>query len=344
MPQAMCRSAARKCWSPPWNGAAGSPTSSGVQAWRSALEPYVDKGPTFRAYRAAIGWHLLQRIRSVLGQQDKIQRAFGPCEAWKALCDELSGLCDELVSVAEISREPYKASGQLGSKPGKAKPSKSKKPVPGLLDKKYSNWRVEILRAFQGSPYLDAVLVMMCIGCRPIELLWGVEVSLAADGQHFCLSVQKGGKVTQTAGQPYRRLTLPLSKMPVEWHKRAKEGSAFMVKIDDRDKLRNAMQRVSRRVFPGVPCVTAYALRHALATDVRDDGFSAEQIALILGHTAASTQAYYGRRSGGGRKPQVRAKIEMRVEAPRAVRPLDRSGLEAVVRGKRQAARGKKVR
>ena len=50
----------------------------------------------------------------------------------------------------------------------------------------------------------------------------------------------------------------------------------------------------------GAERLSGYVYRHALASDMKADGATREQIAMALGHAVTKTQDTYGRAVGGG--------------------------------------------
>ena len=104
-----------------------------------------------------------------------------------------------------------------------------------------------------------------------------------------------------------------------------------MIAVWSADGLRDFLQRESEKQMPEVPHATAYVFRHAFATRLRDQGFEAEDLGAFLGHSASESQRLYGFKVGAGKRGKKnRAQASIRVEVPREVRPLDRSGLAQV--------------
>ena len=54
------------------------------------------------------------------------------------------------------------------------------------------------------------------------------------------------------------------------------------------------------QVLRGAERLSGYVYRHALASDMKADGATREQIAMALGHAVTKTQDTYGRAVGGG--------------------------------------------
>ena len=128
-------------------------------------------------------------------------------------------------------------------------------------------------------------------------------------------------------------IPLELSKLPNAWVVALEMEGEYQIQVKSKDGLRNYLQRLSAKTLPGVPAVTAYVFRHALAGELRDDGTSAEEIASVLGHRVSDTQTAYGSRgrgSRGKRAPAGTALDVKGVKTAKLIRPLDRSGLSTV--------------
>jgi hypothetical protein len=97
--------------------------------------------------------------------------------------------------------------------------------------------------------------------------------------------------------------------------------------------LRSAVRAIGRALWPKGPTLTPYHFRHAFAEDLREAGWTADEIGAALGHRVGETSAAYGRRrrpgqGRGGVKPVsvVRGGVRTAV----AVRPLQPFNLATV--------------
>ena len=74
--------------------------------------------------------------------------------------------------------------------------------------------------------------------------------------------------------------------------------------------------------------LSAYVFRHALVTDLRGEGWTVEEIAAVLGESAAETANRYGLRpQRGSRDAEPSAVVKGSTETCRPVRPADRTWL-----------------
>lgn len=309
-------------------------TYASTETWKLALSRYANNSSSFRANRTAACWFLAQQIDDLLSRQDKSQRDLGHTVNWLALCRQLAVLCDTYKTIMGWTRDSVQPVGPLRRR---IKHTKAKDLV--KIEKTYPDWRQRMNDALADSQFIDALLVMELVGCRPSELVSGVGIHLSEPGG-FTVRVLKGAKVTESSGQPWRTASFPLSKLPARWSGILNGQMSYRVSIDSTDELRNVLQRTSRKLLPGVPYVTAYVYRHALASEMRESGFQAEEMAKGMGHRVPETQAFYGRKHSGKRKPVVDVNTAAKFEAPLPVRELDRTTLNEF-RAKKQKV-GKK--
>lgn len=306
-----------------WRQVDSRPELTDAERWCLALDAYVQNDSSFRGNKAACLWHLRCNLRLKLSEQDEMQRRGDYGQAWLRHIGLIRQLVADIRTVeAHVRFCPPLIDGMTLPE------HKSKKRDLLRIRKKYPDWMARILMKARHTSYLDAVRVLSLVGCRPEELHAGVDISLT-NSDTFCVAI-KGAKVSGSAGQPWRRIYLPVSRLPWAWRQRLQIQRSFSVVIKSKDGLRNCLQRCSKQALPGQAYATAYVYRHAFATRLRDAGFGAEEVGAFLGHSVAETQAAYGIKAGGRGKRLIKRASELRVEVPREVRPLDRSGLKKV--------------
>lgn len=306
-----------------------------IDFWKRALGAHVNNSSTFRGNRSAVRWKLRECIAVLLAEQDMHQRVHGTTSEWQFLCEQLQRCVNAHQVIGQWSQEDFCA-----VRGAQRKPKKSKKEDLIKITKVYVDWQARMRQELLGTKFNDALLVMERIGCRPSELVGGVEISLSQPGW-FSLKVRRGSKVTKDAGQKWRVIHLPIALMPECWRAATANHGTYLVQIENVDQLRNKMQDASKKALPGVPYVTANVYRHALPTLLRVSGFEPADIAAAMGHSVAHTQAGYGIRGGGKRKPKVDLTTIARFEVPRKVKPRDRSGLEFVLAKKKASKKFK---
>lgn len=266
---------------------------------------------TWFGRRAALLYAFRKILRKHLAEQDKLQRSLkaanvpvdsGQWDGWR-----------DLVRRAGIWMEGI---DQLQNTPGPAvntrKPRHSKrKDMKGLSD----DWRERIVLRCQ--KYRHAVLVSAVTGCRPDELVKGVNLSIA--GGELIAEIT-GSKVTEESGQPWRRLTWPVdSDSPLVTMLVAEVRSGLSVaKIEDARIYSGAVRAAGEREWPGrKKKISPYCFRHAAASDMKASGIGDSAISQALGHCADVARSYYGQWQQGAAGSGV---SPMRVESARAVR------------------------
>lgn len=308
-----------------------------VEDWTLTLEKYIDVPSSFRAHRVALRYGLREKLREALAVQDRIQRAGGSVLDWLQQVVLLKSWFKILQHVEASDRSsPFWA-----SKHGKRRQGTRKSQDLKVIARKVPNWASLMLEKMQCTKYGDATHVSYLAGVRPEELV--NDVIVERDGPSSFAILINGAKVTESAGQPWRRLVFSNNLLPPPWQIRLNADSRFVVSIESTNAYSQSMSRVSKRELPGLPSVTPYVFRHALPDRLRDHGWPTDQIAAAMGHSVSETQALYGGRAGGGKRREPDGKEPISVESARPVRPLDRSGLESVI-GKGKAHRKMKLK
>ncbi len=146
----------------------------------------------------------------------------------------------------------------------------------------------------------------------------GVGVQRVADGVQVVI---RGAKVRESAGQPWRLLTVAIDiGGPAEHLARLADATRRGRVLVRPDATPNALSMgVSDLAAACLPRrrLSAYDVRHQRASDARATfGDDIEQLAMWLGHAGVSTLRHYGRlpRSAGSRGP-----LPISATAPRPV-------------------------
>jgi integrase len=168
---------------------------------------------------------------------------------------------------------------------------------------------------------------------RPKEIENGVTVR----HRHGIVGVKiNGAKVRDTAGQPWRVLYVPADKFPAWFLDELGHGLA-KVYAAPAAAMRSYLYRLSPKVFlprsgANQQVLSAYVLRHAVATELRQEGWSEEKLAAVLGERVAETARHYGlyrRGARGGHQPEV-AIVRDQVKTAIPVRVRDKHWLKEV--------------
>jgi integrase len=176
-----------------------------------------------------------------------------------------------------------------------------------------ADWRERMVARLPN--YRLAVLVQAVTGCRPDELVNGVQLEIQSG---YLVATIKGSKVTAKTGQPWRRLLWQVdSESPLVRHLvAAVQAGASMAKIENAKAYSGAVRAAGAREWPRrKTTVTPYCFRHAAASDMKVSGIDKALISQALGHCSDVTKQYYGsyhQARGGAVTPDS-------IEAARAV-------------------------
>ncbi len=282
---------------------------------------YAESEQTYKVMRAALKWHLLRRIQFRVAELRNAARenVILPMHSCLSLRSTLS-------LVQEVDSLSFKEiSDFLQHTP--RRPGANRMTLCSLETKE----RKRFLKMAEKSPtYRLADTVLNFCGMRPIELQHGVTIEWLDDAIEVKIL---GGKVREgVAGQPWRMMRLNAAMVPAWFADHVRSERSFKV-FAEPDAMRKHLERLGPMVLNprrGETNLTAYAFRHALVTDLRDAGWTTEEIAMVLGELSAATVATYGRRRGRGKVRPV-AIERSSVRSALEVKPLDRSGLAALL-------------
>lgn len=286
------------------------------QRCRSVLSKYAEKSNSFFKYRAAWVWGWRRRLLQLVEEHVGASKSAGINRSISEIRLEIKQTLTELEWIQGIQRQDLlKAAGK------KSRKVQSKR---SELKSLPEDWKEQVIQAALRSPtYRLVVYVLATIGCRPVELRHGVEISL--NEGHAEILVRKGAKVSEVSGQPWRMFKVPVASLPDDIREYLQDGGERVVlSVFSTDALRAFLREVSTKLgFKKV--VTPYSFRHAVAEDLRREGVEAHEIAAALGQVAAQTSSMYGRRvrhHGGGRRPKKLAWNAADVVTPIPVKPL----------------------
>lgn len=273
--------------------------------WKAAGDTY--KKATFFVRRASIMHFCREIIERRLKAQDQLQRAGldDPVkkEAWLA---EIKALKNALKLAEKAPNEPP---SHL------VKPRQTKRV--GLF-RLPENWREVMISRLP--KYREAAAVAAISGCRPAELVKGIEV-LVANGT-LKLRIF-GAKISKNSGQEWRELSFNLpSENPLAvilGRIALEKGGQTVVKIGDARAFSGAVREAGKRAFPKFGrTITPYSFRHQVASDLKAAELG-DQISAALGHSVSDTRGSYGE-WGAGRSDRAPNRIEaarpVKIKAP----------------------------
>jgi integrase len=285
-----------------------------------SLSEFEGKPSTYYAYRAAVRFHAAEFGKVALRDYEKARKAKDP----EAKAKAYQRMLDAAADLKQYSRDaspglPNPKAVALGledpkpegaptraKRQGKATTpprETSKLKAANAIAKKYPDWRERVWNRLSeiASPWMDHAAVAALTGARPDELRFA---QIRKDGTNLIVKIT-GAKVTDNTGQLWREFTLKDDDSQEFTHLFAKATSKLKTVglpdgiTDYPDAFSAALARAGKQVLPKSDRMSGYVYRHALASDLKADGASREQIAAALGHAVTKTQDTYGRAVGG---------------------------------------------
>lgn len=171
------------------------------------------------------------------------------------------------------------------------------------LAKAPKNWQNILLNTFADDKSMQLALAIAEItGCRPAELVLGVQLSLSGGGG-ITFRID-GVKVDAGRGQPLRAIDVAYSTTPafillLEYLNESQTGSA-MIAINDAKQYSDRIRYQSRKLFPFFETgFSSYSYRHAFSAAQKKAGISRRDLAKSMGHRSCASQSAYGRKKLG---------------------------------------------
>lgn len=261
-------------------------------------EDYAQTKDAFYFYRAALVADSLAALQNNLVTINRLQKKNDP--AWVTATTTLARPL-KILSRYPPDQEQNHLELEIKSlwqKAGKNPRSNAKRKGIGTLP---PNWRADFWMKFpENSPHRLALALLSTTGCRPSELVKGVQVEL--DEQSNLKVTIKGTKTHDGRfGQEYRQLTILVeSKEAIFLQKSVVANVGTLhVAIKSPKALSEAVRRHSKKLWPRRKYVVSpYSFRHQFAADLKNDLYP-EEIAMAMGHSVCKTQQHYGTRNQG---------------------------------------------
>ena len=278
----------------------------------------TQKIATWFSRKAAVTHGAREMIVGILAAQDLLQRDLRgvPTDdsrwlGWRAKIKALKRFSRLLDAISKEEAIPIE-----GRKNRHAKRVDMK----GLPD----DWRERIVERLP--KYRQAVLVAAVTGCRPSELVGGVQLSIEGG---MLIATIRGAKTTAKTGQPTRKLwwppdcESPLVKALIKIVLEGQVVEGLEVRIKDARAFSGAVRAAGMREWSGRrSSITPYCFRHQAASDMKGSGtLSSGDISAALGHCSDVTKTTYGHRG----MASGRSVCPVRVEAARPVRVAPQS-------------------
>jgi hypothetical protein len=291
-------------------------------AWQTVMSQHAANSSTFYTYRAALVWQAQSYLKELL----VISKEFDSQSCQDVLATLFPYIEHAYEELRVRSSLDHALCLQMAGEPVRKKNSRSKD-LAYLPD----GWRDRFLDYCANSPtYRDASVLLRFCGMRPCELKKGVQITLRDDKVFVHVL---GGKQGETRGQPWRELSLDAQMMP-QWFLEGFADHPTRIIQANPDSMRAYLSSLTQRVLQGAKNskgelinLSAYLFRHAIATDVRQDGGKSDEVSAVLGHRSANTAGHYGTYTKAkGKKRNAMDKNSVRTAL--AVTPADTTGLQ----------------
>ena len=192
-----------------------------------------------------------------------------------------------------------------------------------------ANWRIDLCKRAVGGRYLFSLIVLALTGCRPSELVHGIDIWRGKDEVTGKLLIHlriRGAKVKDSQGQPLRTISYdtndphPLVVVVNELLDTQSEPRVF-AQVRSAVNLTVEIRRLARSLWPKhKQPITAYCFRHQFAADLKANGDD-EATSRGLGHISAETRRLYGTAGQASKGHRLRP---LQVEVERPVKPRRR--------------------
>lgn len=189
---------------------------------------------------------------------------------------------------------------------------------------RWGEWQADVLEL--ATPVQrPGVAVMWATGARPAEIEKGVRLEWTAttDGLAICATIE-GAKVSEVAGQPWRRVYVDPRSPAGEALAAVLDGQASSVVQRGAKRLNKDCEAI--RAKGGPAKVSPYSFRHQLAADLKamhgQEG--AALTAAALGHATTRMQGRYGsvQQGRGGHVLGAETAVEVRSTPRRSHDPV----------------------
>ncbi len=290
----------------------------GTSEWLQKLAPYAPKMRSFFSMRAAASWRALDRLQSLVLAAKDLRPNTQTDLRWNELRRAFEHTLHQCNAIKHTSRDIcLDWSGRSSA------PVESKKQALRQLPE---DWREQFISALDATTtYRAQTTILRFAGFRPRELEMGVTARLFEGRVELEIL---GAKVRAVAGQEWRKVSLDSSVLPSWLLVELSDGKHHVYKAAP-GAMRKYLNRVSERLFPRKmrngnktgPLVSAYVFRHALASDMSEEGWTDAAMASVLGESVAETSRWYGLRVRTRSKKKITIAIDPScVETARVVR------------------------
>lgn len=287
-----------------------------IEAVDDDFVAYLRSAPnsTFYKRKAAILWRLRFSLVESITSIDEALAKGETNLGWRL--DQAFVYAELVKSVASETR-----------KRSRTQKGKSKKIGLKALSKK-GDFRDRLVAA-AGKAGLVGILVLSISGVRPAEVEKGV--SLKASGEHWLDIHISGVKHTESTGHERRAQRHDARKwgLTAKLLALVKKAGGILLFSRSPDSLRADIKGAADRAKLPMT-ISPYSLRHRLAADLKNAGWSPVDIAKAMGHASTRTGGRYARKKSGGSGTSSMTQVWASGEVREPGRPIPQKASEMV--------------
>lgn len=222
----------------------------------------------------------------------------------------LAKIFDAITDYSALSNTKRKDALQdLGIKRRKAR---SKKEDLGKFPESLLEQFLEINRSSESYRILGSIQCLT--GCRPEELKNGVTIRALKQSIEFSF---KGAKTGMQKGQEWRKFEIDTAFLPAWLVETFKSSSGETFQLKSTDAMRSHYSRISLKLVDengkpplSPPPLSPYIFRHLLVTELRESGWTDEEIAPLIGdQTGDTVRSHYGTFVPAKKRGTLRSKV-----------------------------------
>lgn len=316
------------------------------------LGAYADKPNSFFVYRRSLECWWRKDLSDILKRQDSLQKELRKSSDEKFLKEvftELKLISSELSKKLKIIEnislfdrdycfEKFTEHKDFVLNKVNKADCDSSLILVSALNKRLPSWQDKFREQNNSSvsKYKSHAFIQSLTGIRPVEFessrengnfSAGVEIKLLCRNK---ISVRVlGAKVNKNSGQPIREFEIETDLPNWFMSELIAEGGQKILTAKTQ-ALRDHYSRISEQIFKGqrygkskkILRITPYCFRHAVASNMRNEEWRAEEIAACLGHSSAETPRHYGLRRGGKTNPKHACKTAVVKSSLSVSRPI----------------------
>lgn len=257
---------------------------------------------SFYVIRAALKHDAFVRMQNFLAEFEQAE-----VDARASL---LAKIHDAITDYSALSNTKRKDALQdLGIKRRKAR---SKKEDLGKFPESLLEQFLEINRSSESYRILGSIQCLT--GCRPEELKNGVTIRALKQSIEFSF---KGAKTGMQKGQEWRKFEIDTAFLPAWLVETFKSSSGETFQLKSTDAMRSHYSRISLKLVDengkpplSPPPLSPYIFRHLLVTELRESGWTDEEIAPLIGdQTGDTVRSHYGTFVPAKKRGTLRSKV-----------------------------------